>query len=178
MDAVVEQVLWPATSGARDLAEFSLRRPLRGWARTGAGCFRSEKLGRLVHYDFTLELQALRYLDRDLRVVAFVEQPVTIPYVIDQTPHEYTPDVAVLLDNGRVFLMEIKPASMLGSFDTVMKLAALARFCGQNGYGLYAGSPELGLLDFRALQLDRRPRHSPQSSQGWADRGARLQGTR
>ncbi|HTU58493.1 MAG TPA: hypothetical protein VMF89_08665, partial [Polyangiales bacterium] len=45
--------------------------------------FKSDKLGRLVEFGSELELLVLRQLDTDPRVVGYMEQPLTIPYVLD-----------------------------------------------------------------------------------------------
>jgi hypothetical protein len=155
VDRIVGQVIWPSETGQlRDLSAFTLRRSLPEWAPAKTGVFYSEKLGRLVQFDSTLELLILRQLDTDARVVNFQEQPITIPHVLDGQARDYTPDVVVQLDDGRAFVIEAKPQEQLGLFDQVMKWASLARYCSRHGLGFWIGSPERSLMEHRGIQPD------------------------
>ena len=155
VDKIVAHVIWPSTANVvADLSGFSVNRELAIWSRGRNGYFHSDKLNRPIQFESTLELAILKHLDHDPRVREFVEQPLTIPYTLDRQTRSYTPDVAVRLDDGRVFVMEIKPPKGLGQFAHWMRWASLARWCGQRGYGLYVGSPERSVIDHHALKVD------------------------
>jgi hypothetical protein len=156
IDRIVKHTIWPsrAAAGRRDLSAFSVQRPLPQWAPEKTGAFKSDKLGRLVEFGSELELLILRQLDTDPRVVDYMEQPLTIPYVLDGEPHDYTPDAVAQLDDGRVFVIETKPRERLGDFRNWMKWASLARYCEQTGLGFWIGSPQRSLTEHANLQPD------------------------
>ncbi|HTU28315.1 MAG TPA: TnsA endonuclease N-terminal domain-containing protein [Solirubrobacteraceae bacterium] len=155
VDRMLAQVIWPSTvANLPGLDGFSVRRPLAAWGPEKSGVFPSGKLERLVGFDSQLELVILRALDRDARVVDYLEQPVTIPYVLEGEAHEYTPDVIVRLDDGRAFIIEAKPSDGLGDFTNWMKWASLARWCECAGLGFWIGSPQRSIIDHRGLPPD------------------------
>lgn len=155
VDRVLAQVIWPANAAELSrLDAFSVRRPLPVWGPTKSGVFQSGKLRRLVGFDSDLERVILRQLEADPRVVDYLEQPVTIPYVLDGEAHEYTPDVIVRLADGRAFIIEAKPSDGLGDFTNWMKWASLARWCERAGLGFWIGSPQRSIIDHRDLQPD------------------------
>lgn len=80
-----------------------------------------------MQFESDLERRVLRQLDADARIVSLQEQPLTIPYELDGVPHDYTPDVIAQIDDGRAFVMEIKPPAHLGEFVGAIKWASLAR---------------------------------------------------
>lgn len=153
VDRVLEHVLWPSTvARLNDLDAFKLQRQIERWQRQSkAGYFRSEKLARPVQFESDLERRVLRDLDADARILRFQEQPLTIPYERDGIPHDYTPDVIVQLNDGRAFVMEIKPPEHLGEFVGAIKWAALARYCGERGLGLAVGSPARSIVEHRQI---------------------------
>jgi hypothetical protein len=155
LDRMLEHAIWPSTPlPMTDLSALSVQRPLPQWARLKTGVFHSDKLGRLVQFESLLELHILRQLEIDPRVVGYVEQPMTIAYQLDGETHEYTPDVIVQLDDGRVFVIEAKPREQLGLFTNILKWASLARHCETLGLGFWVGSPQRSLVEHRRLQPD------------------------
>jgi hypothetical protein len=156
IDRIVAQVVWARSAAPlADLDAFSMRRPLPDWAPAKSGVFRSEKRGRLVQFDSELELLMLGQLDTDPRIVDFQEQPFTIPYTVGGEAHEYTPDVIVRLEDGRAFVMEMKPAEFLGDFTNWMKWSSLARWCEEHGVGFWVGSPQSSLIEHVRSQPDQ-----------------------
>lgn len=59
------------------------------------GKFPSWKMGRMIQWESDNELNAYRLLDADPSVIEFYEQPLTINFVQDNTPHIHYPDVLV-----------------------------------------------------------------------------------
>jgi hypothetical protein len=70
-------------------------------------------------------------------VIYYLEQPVTITYTRQRTNHWYTPDFAVLLEDGHCFITEVKH-----SYDDMLdarvhrRMEALIAFCEKHGMGL------------------------------------------
>ena len=165
VDRILEQVIWPSNPARlHDLSAFTLQRPLPWWAPEKSGVFKSQKLGRPVQFDSTLELVLLRdHLELDPRIVSYQEQPLTITYEIDghagRQAHDYTPDAIALLHDGdeegsRAFVIEAKPYEHLGTFSNWIKWAKLARYCEEHGLGWWVGSPERSLIEHRAMRPD------------------------
>ena len=148
LDRILHQVIWPSNPAHyEDLGGFSNQRPLPSFACSKTGVFRSEKLGRLVQFDSTLELRLLEQLELDDRVASYQEQPVELNYTLDGETRGYTPDIAVELFDGRVFIIEAKPLDRLGEFTNVKKWSALASWCADSGVGFWVGSPERSLVE-------------------------------
>jgi hypothetical protein len=84
----------------------------------------------------------------------FQDQPLTLPFVRDGGAHHYTPDMAVRLADGRVFVIEVKPPELLGSSLVTLKLGALAKWCAERHVGFYAGSPARSILEHAATRPD------------------------
>jgi hypothetical protein len=162
VDRILKQVIWPSNPARlRDLSAFTTQRPLPSWAPEKSGVFHSEKLGRPVQFDSTLELVIQRQLDTDPRIVSYQEQPLKIPYTLDGYEHWYTPDLIALLDDddddercSRAFIIEAKPLEHLGVFSNWMKWASLARHCQQHGLGFWVGSPERSLIEHCSMLPD------------------------
>ena len=155
VDRMLAHVIWPTdTATLGNLDAFSLRRPLPAWTPAKNGVFASRKVDRLVQFDSDLELHILRELDADPRIADYQEQPVTIPYVLDGEPHEYTPDVIARMSDGRAFIIEAKPLEHLGDFTNWMKWASLARWCEHAGLGFWIGSPQRSIIEHRGMQPD------------------------
>lgn len=148
LDRILQQVIWLSNPARqKDLGGFSNQRPLPSFACSKTGVFRSQKLGRLVQFDSTLELRLLQQLELDDRVASYQEQPVELNYALDGETRGYTPDIAVELLDGRVFIVEAKPLERLGEFTNVKKWSALAAWCADSGFGFWVGSPERSLVE-------------------------------
>lgn len=136
LQRVFDHALWPTTTrGDWTLARFSARRQVQ-LDRERAGSFHSSKLGRAVQYESGLELAFLERLEQDPSVVAYQEQPVAVDYRLAGRRCVYVPDVAVLLDDGRALVIEIKPRMQMALLPNLCKWAALARWCGRHGAGV------------------------------------------
>jgi hypothetical protein len=99
----------------------------------------SPKLDRPVACESSLEAGFYRFLDQAEIVWSYQEQPVSIPLVLDGAQRRYRPDVLVVLVDGRVVLAELKPRRQWALFDNLVKWAALADYCRQQGYGMFIG---------------------------------------
>ncbi|MDK6080581.1 TnsA endonuclease N-terminal domain-containing protein [Massilia varians] len=89
-------------------------RPTGGIVR---GKFPSRKNGRMVHHEGLLELDAIYLFEASPLIFRFREQPTTIRYPDGKRLRRYTPDFELILINGEVVVVEIKPARRLASTD-------------------------------------------------------------
>lgn len=105
--------------------------------RYQSGTFYSHKMKRNVQYESGAELHFIERLEAADIVEYYLEQPVTIKYQKNNKEQIYTPDFAVLLNNGSCFLTEIK-----GNFEDLLDsrlhrdVEQLISFCKQHGFGM------------------------------------------
>ncbi len=95
---------FPETPGAR-----SRKVVTRSRARA-TGKYPSWKMGRMIQWESSNELNAYRLLDANPVVRAFHEQPLVIRFCLDGTEQVHYPDTLVELASSRE-LWEIKPAA-------------------------------------------------------------------
>lgn len=88
------------------------------------GKFPSWKMGRMLQWESTHELNAFRILDCDPRVTSFREQPCEVVYMQDGVAKSHFPDILVEVD-GRKELWEVKPRSEASSAEFVERTAIL-----------------------------------------------------
>lgn len=74
------------------------------------GKFPSWKMGRMIQWESTNELNAYRLLDANPAALAYHEQPLTITYKLNGEIHKHYPDTMVQWGDSRE-LWEIKEAS-------------------------------------------------------------------
>lgn len=91
------------------------------------GYFPSVKMGRTVHWESLLEKDALLLLELSPGVVAYQEQPVVIEYFDGEQMREYIPDLSVILHDGTVRHIEVKPADQLAKPSIREKYEAIAK---------------------------------------------------
>lgn len=154
IDRILKQTIWPpSVARLDDLSVFTTQRPLPAWAPAKAGVFRSDKLNRLVQFDSTLELLILRQLESDPRVISYQEQPLSVPFELDEEARAWVPDIIALTTAGTI-VIEAKPLYRLGEFTNWIKWSALADYCQKHGFGFWIGSPERSLLEHQQLKPD------------------------
>lgn len=60
------------------------------------------------------ELMAFKWIDSCKQIVAWSSETTIVPYIgVDGKPHRYFVDLWVMLENGKRFIIEIKPSSKL-----------------------------------------------------------------
>ena len=72
-----------------------------------------------------------KYLEKSHEVIYYVEQGITITY----DRGKYTPDAIVFLDDGKGFVVEIKPLTEMANQSVQKKFKALLDFCEETGLG-------------------------------------------
>ncbi len=76
--------------------------------KTSRGLYLS-RMGRQEKYDSSYELQRFRFLDSQPSVRDWTkDHKIKIPYVLKRKRHRYNPDILVTMEDGTVFLEEIK----------------------------------------------------------------------
>lgn len=105
--------------------------------RKHTGTIYSDKCGRNIQYESSIELAFIRKLEMTPTVSHYLEQPVKIKYMRGNKPCEYTPDFAILLDDGSCIVAEIKCSydDMMDA-DVQKKMEALIKFCDSSGMGV------------------------------------------
>jgi hypothetical protein len=73
------------------------------------GKFPSRKMGRMIHHEGMLELDAIYLFETSPQVTSYVEQPETIFYPDDKRLRRYTPDFFLTFASNRSILVEVKP---------------------------------------------------------------------
>ena len=109
-------------------------RPCRS-VGTQADVFWSDKLGRIVECESLLELSFFDLLERAPLVRRYCEQPLEIRYRWFDGPHRYVPDVAVELNDGRLYIVEVKPRLFWADGLNLAKWNAATRWCADSGWG-------------------------------------------
>jgi len=108
-------------------------RPCRAVAEEG-GTRWSAKLGRHVQYDSGLEETLILLFDESPHVAEYCEQPLRIRYQWFDGPHDYVPDFALRLQDGRTVLVEAKPRTMWVDAVNLAKWNAATRLCHGRGW--------------------------------------------
>lgn len=101
-----------------------------------SGTYQSKKCGREIQYESTLELAFIKALESFPKVRFYVEQPIQIKYNLNDKIMVYTPDVAVYLDDGQAFLVEVKDFTGMADERTHKKMEALVEYCHEHGMGV------------------------------------------
>ena len=91
------------------------------------GYFSSAKMRRTVHWESLLEKDAILLLELSPGVVTYQEQPEIIEYFDGEQIREYIPDLSVILHDGTVRHLEVKPAEQLARPSIRGKYEAIAK---------------------------------------------------
>lgn len=87
--------------------------------------FPSKKLNRMVACESLLELDAALHFEFSPGIVSFQEQPAMIHYEHDGATRRYFPDFELVMRNGEVVYVEVKPKTKLSSPQLASKLTAI-----------------------------------------------------
>jgi hypothetical protein len=97
----------------------------------------SPKCNRFIQHESGVEYEFIKKLEANPSVLYYLDQPAIIQYTRNDIDYQYTPDFAVLLDDCRCFITEVKfsYAEMLDA-RVHRRMEALIEFCEKNGMGL------------------------------------------
>jgi hypothetical protein len=100
-----------------------------------AGHFESARLRRAVYYESPTELRVFRWLERSPSVRWYQEQPVRVLYAYRGLLKPYFPDAAVMGEDGRVMVVEVKPSFEMYRDITLAKATGALQHFGSRGIG-------------------------------------------
>jgi hypothetical protein len=91
------------------------------------GYFPSKKLNRSVQFESILERDAIKLFEISNEVVTYREQPTIIYYNLDDIQKRYHPDFELVLEDGYVVHVEVKPSIYLTTIKLSAKYQAIAQ---------------------------------------------------
>jgi hypothetical protein len=91
------------------------------------GYFPSKKLNRSVQFESLLERDAIRLFESSKEIVTYKEQPTIIYYYLDDIQKRYHPDFELVLQDGYIFHVEVKPSIHLTTITLSAKYQAIAQ---------------------------------------------------
>ena len=103
--------------------------------RVTASHFESARLRRAVYYESPTELRVFRWLERSPSVRWYQEQPVRVLYAYRGLLKPYFPDAAVMGEDGRVMVVEVKPSFEMYRDITLAKATGALQHFGSRGIG-------------------------------------------
>ena len=112
------------------------------------GYFPSKKLNRSVQFESLLERDAIRLFETSNEVVIYREQPAIIYYYLGNEHRRYYPDFELVLVDGYVVHVEVKPSIHL----TTIKLSEKYRAIAQS---YFARTESFVVLTEKELRADR-----------------------
>lgn len=110
------------------------------------GQFPSFKMNRMIAWESQLERRACYHFEFSPAVVSFREQPITISFPVQKRLSKYTPDFELILYNGEICYVEVKPVSKLRSSQVTERLQLAHQFLAEKGYNFIVLTDEE--LDF------------------------------
>jgi hypothetical protein len=118
------------------------------------GEYFSQKTSRIVQYESVSEQIFLRQLELHPDVLFYQEQPFSIEYEgLNKGVYQYHPDIFIVLQDRRGFVVEIKPSFDMPLFRNVIKGRALWRFCKDNGFGMLITDGRRDIIELRDRQV-------------------------
>lgn len=107
------------------MAEFA-RKVVTPTGRRIRGYFPSRKTGRMVSWESKLEYDAILHFEFSPWIASFREQPERVIFYIDGEPQVYFPDFEIVLTEGEIAHVEIKPQAKLRKLKHKAKYEAIA----------------------------------------------------
>ena len=102
---------------------------------TNMQVLRSVKLCRDVACESGSEFRVFSWIERSPQVLWYQEQPTVVPYTLRGHRKPYFPDGAVLDDQGRLVIVEVKPLFTIYREETLIKALAALHAFGPRGIG-------------------------------------------
>lgn len=104
-----------------------LARPvINRYGRRFRGYFPFHRMGCMVAWESLLELDAILLLEFSWGVISYREQPALIQYHDGNKVRDYYPDFELVLDDGSLIHLEVKPTSELAKPAIQAKYQAIA----------------------------------------------------
>ena len=86
------------------------------------GRFPSIKMGRSIEWESLLEQDAIYHFEFCSQVVSYEEQPEMVEFWVAEKRHVYFPDFELIMRDGEIIHVEVKPKSKLKNPELVERL--------------------------------------------------------
>lgn len=106
------------------------------------GLFPSVKAERMVSYEQLLERDLLYLCDFARQVVDIREQPFKFQYAMGNKIRRYTPDFALIMEDGSILVIEVKPARSLAKLSVREKFQHIKAAMKRQGHQFIVVSSE------------------------------------
>lgn len=115
-------------------------------SRWSTGRYRSRKSGVVYDYKSSWEAIYMDQLDSDPRVSSWEYEQVWVMYLDGTKVKKYLPDFLVKCQDGRCFLVEVKPEKLRLNSTNVKKRDAVLQKCGEEGWIYYEWAKDQPVL--------------------------------
>jgi len=125
------------------------------------------RLRRKLHYRSNLERRILLEIDKFHLVTDIESEKLDIKYPWKGITCRYVPDLLLRLADGRIWLIEIKPASQTSEQRNLLKFSAAKQFCADMGdhlrFGVLTKEADVKALlpTHNGITLNERNRQRP-----------------
>lgn len=107
-------------------------------SRGRTGWYKSQRLNKYYQFRSSIEMNVMKTLDEAADyIVDFDTEQFMIPYTYYEGPsaitYNYVPDFVLKTVNGKVFVLEVKPASQFDDPKNVAKWTAAKQWCWRQG---------------------------------------------
>lgn len=119
------------------------------------GLFPSVKARRMVPFEQLLELDALYLFEFAPQVVDIREQPFKLQYAMGNKVRRYTPDYALILRDGDILIVEVKPSRSLAKPEVHEKLLYVRDAMVRQGHQFIVLSSDTIRMPYRLDNLKR-----------------------
>ena len=89
----------------------------------------------VVAFDSKLELRTLLDLDECTRIREIKTQSLIVPIPTKNKPKKYMPDIQLLLEDGSIVIIEVKPFKEMVDSTVLRKSRKLRKYCDKYKYG-------------------------------------------
>ena len=121
-----------------------------------SGIYHSEKCQRDIQYESGLELEFIKTLEADKKVIFYWEQPVQVRYWRGRRKETYTPDFGIYLTSREFVIAEVKDLPGMIDHRVQAKTEALMEFCSGRGFGLLLTDGRNTVGKLRKVKINRR----------------------
>jgi hypothetical protein len=118
------------------------QRYLDGGFEWSDGQYISTKTGKICNYRSSWELDLMKKLDTDDRVVSWNYEPLSIPYTHEGKSKRYLPDFHIVSSTGKDYLVEVKPPNLSLTVMNTAKREAAQVFCEKIGWVYIEWNPD------------------------------------
>lgn len=136
-EKILNKVIWPehlSNIESKDYDKYTSKRKVDIYGDGINGSFYSYKINKEIEYESQLELQIIKILENSEKVKYYQVQPVVIEYGFNNSKNYY-PDIICILNDGKTFIIEVKPIFNMFEYKNLIKYYALKDYCIKNGYG-------------------------------------------